>query len=459
MKMRLRSMAAVAAIGAVALVVASCSSGSGSATSSAMSSGAPSSSASASAAPGSSAPATSSAAPSAAVGGSSAPSASDQSPVKIGLVVTLSGSLAQVGQGHLAGATLAMNQLNGKGGVNGHKIEIVKKDEKADPQATVTDVKQLLGDGIKLVAGGTTDSDCLGAAPLVSNAGGVMIGTSCQTNLLETTKFVPGFFEIAPTNYMLAKATAQYAHEHFADVKSWDGIGPDYEFGHEVWTSFQSDLKGLDSSVNFRKNVYVPLTETQFSSYVSSLLSGLPADSSKKNGLFMSLFAAPTVGLAKQGKSQNIFGRYAAVLNLGGSTPTAEALGADTPPIYFIYDYYDGAYNNPTNTAFVSAFKAANKGQAPNAWAYEGYTAVMAYANAIQKANSVDPAKIRAVLPGMTFDTPKGSLTFRKEDHLLMSPVTVWHAVGDSSAPGGFKITDSEAVPAEKVLPPVNVSK
>lgn len=390
-------------------------------------------------------------------GGTSGQSGS--SPVKIGVVVTLSGPLAQIGQSHLAGAMLAADQLNAKGGADGHKIELVQKDEKADPQATVTDVQQLLGNGVKLVLGGTTDSDCLGAAPLISNAGGVLIGTSCQTNLLETTKFVPGFFEVAPTNYMLSKATAQYAHDHFPDVQSWDGIGPDYEFGHEVWSSFQTDLKALQPSVSFGKNVFVPLTETQFGSYVSSLTSGLPSDSATTKGLFMSLFSAPTVGLAKQGKSQNLFGRYAAVLNLGGSTPTAQALGADTPPIYFIYDYYDGAYDNPTNTAFVSAFKSANNGDAPNAWAYEGYTAVMAYANAIEKAKSVDPLKLRDALAGMSFDTPKGNLTFRKEDHLLMSPVTVWHAVGDASAPGGFKITSSEAIPASEVLPPVNVGK
>jgi branched-chain amino acid transport system substrate-binding protein len=426
MKVRSRaSRTAIAAVGSLALVLAGCSSSGGSGGSH-----------------------TSGANPSA-----------NGSPLKIGAVITISGPLAQIGQSHEAGANLAVSQLNAKGGVDGHQIQLIVKDEKADPQATVTAVKELLGDGVKLVLGGTTDSDCLGAAPLISNAGGIFIGTSCQSNLLQTSKFVPGFFEIAPTNYMLAKATAQYAKEHFASVTSWDGIGPDYEFGHEVWSSFQQDLKDLEPSVAFRKNVFVPLTETQFGSYVSSLVSGLPSNSDKSNGLFMSLFSAPTIGLAKQGKSQNLFGRYAAVLNLGGSTPTAQALGADTPPIYFIYDYYDGAYHNATNDAFVKSFKDANNGAAPNAWAYEGFTAVMAYANAIEKSHSVDPSKLRDTLAGMTFDTPKGSLTFRKEDHLLISPVTVWHAVGDSSAPGGFKITDAEAVPAQKVLPPVSVGK
>jgi branched-chain amino acid transport system substrate-binding protein len=389
-------------------------------------------------------------------GGATGSGAATASTVKLGAVITLSGPLAQIGQSHLAGAKLAVDEVNKAGGADGHKFELVTKDEKVDPQATVQAVRELLGADIKLMLGLTTDSDCLAAAPLVSNGGGIRVGTSCQSNLLQGDKFVPGFFEIAPTNYMLSKATARLANDKFPQVKTWDGIGPDYEFGHEVWQSFQDGLKELDPGVTFRKNVFVPLTETQFNSYITSLLSGLPADSAEKNGLFMSTFSATTVGLAKQGKSHNLFGRYKVALNLGGSTPTAEALGADTPPLWFIYDYYDGAYDNPTNTKFVADFKAANGGKVPNAWAYEGYTAVMAYKAAIEKAKSTDAKKLIDTMAGMSFDTPKGELTFRKEDHLLQSPVTVWQVVGDAASPGGFKVTSAEAIPADEVLPPVS---
>lgn len=377
--------------------------------------------------------------------------------VQIGAIETISGPFAEVGNSKIAGAKAAIAEINKAGGVDGKKLALTVKDEQADPDATVSDVRKLLGANIKLLFGGTTDSDCLAAAPLVSGAGGVMLGTSCQTNLLETSKFVPGFFEIAPTNYMLSMATAQLAATQFSDIKSWDGIGPDYEFGHEVWASFQQDVKQLEPSVTFRKNVFVPLTETQVSPYITSLTSGLPANSAQSNGLFMSTFSATTIGLAQQGKSYNLFGRYKVALNLGGSTPTAQALGANTPPLYFIYDYYNGAYNNPTNTKFVSDFKAANGGHVPNAWAYEGYTAVLAYAAAIKAAHSTDPQKISHAMAGMTFGTPKGTLTFRAQDHLLESPVTVWKVAGDASAPGGFKVTVSETIPVSKVLPPVHV--
>lgn len=425
-----KSVLAVASAASLMLVLAACGSGGG--TSSSSSSAAPASSSAAS---------------------SSAPAA----PINLGAIVTISGPLAQIGQSHEAGAKLAVAQVNAAGGVNGAKLNLIVKDEKLDPTATVQDVRDLLSSNVKLMFGLTTDSDCLAAAPVVAANDAVLIGTSCQTNLLTTTKFVKNFFEIAPTNYMLSMATARLAAQRFPNVKSWDGIGPDYQFGHEVWTSFQTDLKKIEPSVKFRKTVYVPLTESQFGSYITSLLSGLPSNSAQNNGLFLSTFSATTVGLAKQGKSYNLFGKYKAALNLGGSTPTAEAMGADTPPLYFIYDYYDGAYNNATNTAFVNGYKAANNGATPNAWAYEGYTAVMAYVNAIKQAKSTDPNTLINTLAGMTFDTAKGSLTFRKADHLLQSPVTVWYAVGDKTAPGGFKVTFSEAIPADQVLPPVNV--
>lgn len=389
-------------------------------------------------------------------GGSSG--SGSKSPVTLGAIETISGPLAQIGNSKVAGAKVAISEINKSGGADGHKLSLMVKDEQASPTATVQDVHDLLGANVKLMLGGTTDSDCLAAAPLVNNAGGVLVGTSCQTNLLETTKFVPAFFEIAPTNYMLSMATAQLANSQFSSIKTWDGVGPDYEFGHEVWQSFQTDLKKLDSSASFRKTVYVPLTETQFSSYISSLLSGLPANSSQHNGLFLSTFSATTIGLAKQGQSYNLFGKYKTVLNLGGSTPTAQAMGASTPPLWFIYDYYHGAYNNAANTTFVTDYEAANGGSAPNAWAYEGYTAVLAYAAAIEKAHSTDPAQIIKAMAGMTFQTPKGMLTFRKQDHLLQSPVTVWHVIGDKSAPGGFKVTSASTVPPAEVLPPVNVS-
>ena len=77
----------------------------------------------------------------------------------------------------------------------------------------------------------------------------------------------------------------------------------------------------------------------------------------------------------------------------------------------------------------------------------------MAFKAAIEKAKSADPAKVRAVMPGMSFDSPKGTLTFRQQDHLPITPVTSWSVVGDSTAPGGFKVTGVETIAPEDTMP------
>jgi branched-chain amino acid transport system substrate-binding protein len=378
-------------------------------------------------------------------------------PIKIGFIATLSGSLAEIGLAHQAGAELAVQKINDAGGVLGRPVEIEFKDEQVDPKATVQAVNDFLGSGVNLLAGLTTDSDCLAAAPIVDAGEGVIVGASCQSNLLQTEEFVPAYFQIAPSNYMLSRGTAQLAATDFPEAKTWDGVGPDYEFGREVWQEFRTALDELAPGTNFRQDLYVPLDETQFTPYINQLIDGLPGNSAESDGLFLSTFSATTIGLAKQGEPLDLFDRYKVVLNLGGSTPTAEALGADTPPLWFIYDYYHGAFDNPTNTEFVQAYQQANDGKAPNAWAYEGYTSILAYQAAIEAAGSTESAAVIDAMSGMTFATPKGDLTFRAEDHLLQSPVTAWRVEGNKEAEDGFDVTETRVIEPDKVLPPVNV--
>lgn len=379
-------------------------------------------------------------------------SSDDQSgPIKIGLAAILSGPNAQIGESHEEGAKLAVAQINDEGGIDGREVELVVKDEQGDPNTSVQIARDMIGDGVNLIAGYTLDPDCLAASPIISNAGGVLIGLSCQGDSLTGDQLQDGYFQIAPSSTMLSAATAQVAAER--GLKTWQGVSPDYDFGHEVWEKFDAELSARTDTATTGKGVFVPLTETKVTPYITSLLSSLPSDSAKSTGLFMSTFAATNIALAQQGKPYDFFEKYGAVLNLGGSTPTAEALGENTPAMTYIYDYFDGAYDNEANTTFVDAYHEAHDGKRPNAWVYEGYTSIMAFKAAIEEAGSADAEKVREVLPGLSFDSPKGEFTFREEDHLPVTPVTAWSVVGDAGSPGGFKITDAQTVPAEDVMP------
>lgn len=369
-------------------------------------------------------------------------------PIKIGLVAILSGPYAEIGESHKRGAELAVEQINAAGGIDGREVELVIKDEKGDPDTSVQMARELLSEGVNLIAGYTLDPDCLAASPIVSDGGGVLVGLSCQGDNLTQDGLTDGYFQLAPSNTMLSRATAKVADD--SGLENWQGIGPDYDFGREVWTRFADALENGKPG----KDVYVPLDATQVSPFINSLLAELPKNSKGNTGLFMSTFSATTIGLAKQGESVGFFDRYGAVLNLGGSTPTAEAMKADTPLMTFIYDYFDEAYTNSVNTEFVEGYRGAHSAR-PNAWAYEGYAAILALKAAILEAGSSDAAKVREVMPGLSFDGPKGTFEFRAEDHLLMSPVTVWTVVGDAAQEEGFRIVESRSVPADQVAPSV----
>ena len=53
----------------------------------------------------------------------------------------------------------------------------------------------------------------------------------------------------------------------------------------------------------------------------------------------------------------------------------------------------------------------------PDFFVAGGFAAASAVVTALQKAGSTDTEKLIAAMEGMSFDTPKGTMTFRKEDH------------------------------------------
>jgi branched-chain amino acid transport system substrate-binding protein len=374
--------------------------------------------------------------------------------VKIGFVVPTTGPFAQIGDDMVDGAKLAASQVNAKGGMDGHPVQIVVENGKTSTTTTVADVRSLASSGVDLFGGFIIDSTCLAAVPVLKSLGDMGIGTSCQSNLVHTTDFYKRFFNISPTNYMLAEATAVFAKQQYPNVTTWKGAMPDYSFGHEVWNDFRADLKKLQPSASFDKGVFIPLTETRFGPYVTSILSGLPSDSSKTTGFFFSTFGSQTVGLVEAAKPVDMFGHFRVAINLGGSTPTAATLKTSTPKVWFVYDYDNLAYHNSVNTTFVKTFEAKYHG-VPDAWSEEGYSVILAYQAAAAKAKSVSPAALAKALPGLSFDTPKGPLVFRPEDYVPITPVTVWQVEADPSSAAGFKITKAIAIPAKEILPPV----
>lgn len=379
-------------------------------------------------------------------------SSASKAPIVIGFLDTLSGPLAQVGQDTLDGARIAVDQINSQGGVNGRKLELSVKDEQVSQTVTVQAMRDFASAGVHIVTGFTSSADCLAAAPIAEQNGMVIVSSACSDKTLHTTNFHRNLFSVASDTDQMALAAAQYVSEHYANVKTWDNASYDYQTGHDFWTDFQTELKKLEPGVAFGKSVFFPLTATQVSSYVSALLSA--TGEAGPRGLFMGTFGSGTIQLAQQGQQYDLFSKYAVALNVSGSEPTSAALGPKGPRLTYVQDYYYQAYHNEMNDYLVSTYmKTHNHG--PDEWTEQGYTSIQVIAQALKKAGKDDAEAMIQALTAMHLNTPKGDAYFRPEDHLFVSPETVWECQGDATSPIGYSCPVYEAIPAEKVTPPV----
>jgi branched-chain amino acid transport system substrate-binding protein len=96
---------------------------------------------------------------------------------------------------------------------------------------------------------------------------------------------------------------------------------------------------------------------------------------------------------------------------------------------------YAPDFDNPKNTAFVAAYEKAY-GEKPFFIPAENYVAAQFLFEAVKKAGSVDPNKVKAVMNGLQIDSINGPLTMRPEDHQALRNTYVGKIVKKNGALG-----------------------
>ncbi len=402
-------------------------------------------------------------------GGTAAPSASPATtvaattpqptaapPLKLGMVDTLSGGNAQIGKDCQQAATVAVNQLNAAGGVLGRKLEIVPLDEAPNAAAAAQAVRTLNSQGIPWTFGWTSSADALGAVPIAKQINSIIMASHAAATTLTTDKWESNFVRIAVNDDMAGKAISPVTRQKFPDVHKWNVFGYDYVTGHDQADTFKAGLKALDPSLAAGKEIFFPLSATELNTYITSMISALPADSAQKEGLFLATFGAGTFNLIKQGQQYGLFSKFKAVVGIagGGFLGQAYQLGKDTPDIWNQYDYYYKAFNTPLNTQFVNDYQTAYK-TPPGSWAAQCFKSIYAYAAAFTKAGSDSFDKVLAAFDDLTFKSIEGDVLIRKGDHQAAVSVVMRHFKPDASVPEGFSVPEAIVTTAKDTLGPV----
>lgn len=150
-------------------------------------------------------------------------------PIKIGLIVSLTGIYPDLGREIRDGALLAVEIINEKGGIKGRPIELLVRDNKFNTDTTVKNIEELLKEGVVAIIGPATSSTAVYLLPIINQKKITVIApTPTSTVLAGHDDYM---IRMRPTNRDEAKTIADYIKNEFKSKKIsliYDVLNPTY---------------------------------------------------------------------------------------------------------------------------------------------------------------------------------------------------------------------------------------
>jgi len=362
--------------------------------------------------------------------------------IKYGTMHPLTGVYAVLGRDQMRATEMAVDEWNAKGGVLGHKIEWIHRDDQLNGAVALRRAKELVEEEKCDFIGGTLSGSislamnefaCKNQIPYVAYCMSDMVLGSDQCKYGASFMVVP---------YSASLAVSKYAFENVG--KRWFSITADYRWGHsllEGWL-WQSDQMGGE----FLGNVYAPLGTTDFSTYYAKIMAANP-DFIVMNNLGADQTAAikqaAELGLTKRMK---VFCTKTAMHTIKeiGDAYNENVMGGMTF-FWKLSEKYD------TSKKFVDNFMK-RYGAPPEQDGDCGYVATNLLFMAIEKAGTVtDKEKIMDALEDLHFTLTKGPEYIRGCDHQRVQSYVIVKGKGKKAK--DWDIADIVAeVPGESII-------
>jgi branched-chain amino acid transport system substrate-binding protein len=338
-------------------------------------------------------------------------------PIKIGFIYSFVGRLGVHGALSRQGAEIAIQQLNNSGGILGRRVVGFFEDDAGDPAEGVKKAKTLIEkEKVNALMGVISTEVALEVSQAANAAKTPLIVTVAQGAAITGGKCNPYTFRVCRNADGTLRTVATLAQK--LGVSEWTTVGPDTAFGHDCWNLFRKHVGAKNAKVKFaeeKSNMFASMSTTDWTPQIKQIMES-PSD-----GLLISLYAGNLIDFLKQGGKHGLFDGKRKCIALMGSLQTLLSLGIDMPKgIWLTPPYWYQAFKNSVNDGFVKAYQS-HYGAPPDYQAQFAYTAVMAYAAALDKAGTDNPQAVVKALEGLEVDCPVGRLTVRKEDHQALS--------------------------------------
>lgn len=349
--------------------------------------------------------------------------ASAQESIKIGYIDPLSGGGASVGEGGLKTFQYLADELNAKGGILGHKVEIVPLDNKTNPQEGLVQAQKAVDAGVRYITQGNGSS----------------VGAALEDFVTKNNSRNPGkevlYFNYAAVDPSMTNEKCSYWHFRWdansdikmealtnymkgqASIKKVYLINMDYSFGQSVRSTARKMLGEKRSDIQIVGDELHPMLKvTDFSPYIAKIKAS-GADT-VVTGNWGQDFALLLKAAADAGLKVNWYTYYAG----GAGGPTAiKQTGLENQ----VFQISEGVPNSGNKAAmdFEKDFRAKT---GISVWYPRAVNEMRMFKAAAEKANSIDPVKVAAALEDLKFEVFDGGEGFmRKDEHQFFQPIYI----------------------------------
>jgi branched-chain amino acid transport system substrate-binding protein len=368
--------------------------------------------------------------------------AAQSAEIRIAHIYSKTGPLEAYGKQTQTGLMLGLDYATGGSmSVNGKKIVVIEKDDQGKPDLGKSLLAAAYGDDkVDLAVGPTASPVALAMLPVAEEYKKILLVEPAVADSITGDKWNKYIFRTGRNSSQDAIANAVALDKEGVSIVT---MAQDSAFGKDGVKAFKEALR----KAKLVHEEYLPPATTDFTAGGQRMidkLKGLPG----RKVIFIIWAGGNPFKIADMDLK-----RYGIEIATGGNILPAMTAYKQFPGMEGAAYYYFGIPKNPVNEALVAQHYKAFK-TPPDFFTAGGFSAAMAIVTALKKTNG-DTATNTLIktMEGMSFDTPKGKMTFRKEDHQAMQSMYHFKIKVDPAFNWGVPELIREIKPEEMNVP------
>ena len=367
--------------------------------------------------------------------------------IRIAHVYDKTGPLEAYAKQSSAGLMLGLEYATGGTmTVNGRKLVVIEKDTQSKPDVGKAQLAAAFGDDKADIAIGPVNSGvALAMLPVAEEYKKILLVEPAVADAITGDKWNRYIFRTGRNSSQDAIANAVAVGKPNTSIAT---LAQDSAFGRDGVKAFKEALAGTGATIVHEE--YAPQATTDFTAPAERIFAAMKDKPGRKVLFVIWAGGNPFGKLAELNP-----GRLGIELATGGNILPAMAAFKATPGMEGATYYYYEIPKNPINKWLVDEHQKRFKSP-PDFFTAGGMSAGIAIVEALKKAGANDTEKLISAMEGMSFETPQGKMTFRKEDHQALQSMYHFKIKVDPNVAWGIPELVREIKPEDMNLPARN---